>query len=192
MGLNWNRKLFSVDADVYIITVFVVLILPLRLLLGFIAAIFFHELCHYIALRLTNANVYAVRLQATGITMGTAPLACRQELFCSLAGPFGSLLIVAGARYWPCAALFALGQSLFNLLPIFPLDGGRALRCILCRVQGKDRGLQTSRMVGLILSGCMILILCLIMIQLRLFLALAGTLFILLWKLILPKPLQCR
>lgn len=105
------------------------LILPLKWLFAAIIAAAFHELCHVFAVYLCCGQVYRLDLGARGAKMNISPLSQPQELICALAGPIGGLLLLLFSRWIPRIALCAAFQSLYNLLPIYPLDGGRALRC---------------------------------------------------------------
>ena len=76
-----------------------------------------------------------------------------RELFCALAGPaVNVLLAVVSARgSGERQLLFAginLALALFNLLPLPPLDGGRALLCALCLHTEPDRARRLCEWVG--------------------------------------------
>lgn len=106
-----------------------ILVLPLKWLLAAIIAAAFHELCHAFAVYLCCGQIYSIDLRANGAKITASPLSSAQNLFCVLAGPVGGLLLLPFARWIPRIAICAAFQSLFNLLPIYPLDGGRALQC---------------------------------------------------------------
>ena len=82
----------------------------------------------------------------------------RQEFFCALTGPLGGLCLLPFLRWIPRIAICAGVQSLYNLLPVYPLDGGRALRCIVLRYLPADKAayllIWTSR---IFLSGILLL-----------------------------------
>ena len=81
---------------------------------------------------LLNVSLYAVEIHATGAEIHTGAMSRGVELVCSLAGPTASLAAAwAGKHFFPEMALAALAQGLFNLLPVYPLDGGRALKCVM-------------------------------------------------------------
>lgn len=57
-------------------------------------------------------------------------VSCRSfgsELICALAGPAGSIALLLLAEYMPKVAICGMVQGIYNLLPVYPLDGGRAL-----------------------------------------------------------------
>lgn len=107
------------------------LILPLRWLMCAFTAAIFHEFCHYLAIRAVGGRLQEIRVCPTGAIIETTPLSPSQELVCALAGPLGELLLLLFARFIPLTAICALVQSVFNLIPIYPLDGGRALQCAI-------------------------------------------------------------
>lgn len=114
----------------YLILAMGILILPLRWIIALVLAAAFHELCHLGAVYLCGGKILDFRLNADGAVIMAEPMSRGRVLFCTLAGPLGALLLVPFARWLPATAVCALFQSMYNLLPIFPLDGGRAVRTV--------------------------------------------------------------
>ena len=106
------------------------LLLPFSWVLSMAAAAFVHELGHCAAMYVLEQPVLGISVGAFGTKIETEPMEPEKELWCALAGPVFGLMLWLFRRWIPGAACFALAQSLFNLLPIWPLDGGRALRAV--------------------------------------------------------------
>ena len=114
---------------ILILLALTVLILPLQWIFAVILAAAFHEFCHYLAVKACGGQIHRFCIGLSGARMEVSGLREKQELVCALAGPIGGLLLLILTRWLPRTAICAGFQSLFNLLPIYPLDGGRALRC---------------------------------------------------------------
>ena len=105
-----------------------------RVFYAFLAAAAAHEAGHVMAIYLVGGKVTKLRLGMCDAKIETRGLGYRQEIFCALAGPGMSVLVCLALRkaYATCAAI-SLILGLFNAMPVYPLDGGRALRCALTR-----------------------------------------------------------
>lgn len=94
-----------------------------------------HELGHLAAMKVVGVPVYALRFSASGPVLDCAQAQRRRDrVFCALAGP-ASGAALAGVLHsaWPLCAEMSLLFSAVNLLPVLPLDGGRALHALLGR-----------------------------------------------------------
>lgn len=103
-----------------------------RLCLWFLLAVLVHEAGHLLALKGCGVPVTGFSLKLTGAVIQTKAAGYREELLCALAGPAASLLTAAVCcRFAPWYAIVSGGLGLLNLLPLYPLDGGRILRASL-------------------------------------------------------------
>lgn len=121
-----------------------------------------HELGHWAAIVLQGGRVHSLHLTAVGAEMELdprRPLSYGREAIVALAGPAVNLLL-AWISVRTGGYLFAglnLCFGMLNLLPIRPLDGGRALFCILAvrwpvlaeRVIGAASVLMAGALLGL-------------------------------------------
>ncbi len=135
--------------------------------LVFIGSILWHELAHsLVALRYGIPVVQIVLYLFGGVAqIARDPERPSQEFWIAIAGPassmvlaiaFGTLSRLNGLAGAACSwlAWTNLLLALFNLLPGFPLDGGRVLRAALWRLGGSYRqaARQASR-VGQAMAG---------------------------------------
>ena len=106
---------------------------------GFVALLFIHEMGHYIQLRREGVKPSGMLfIPFLGAAVGTRSLggSALAEARVGLAGPlFGSLAclipvalwLVTDSEFWQALAFTGFFLNLFNLVPVLPLDGGRAM-----------------------------------------------------------------
>lgn len=121
------------DGGFWLVLGLAILLFPAKFLAGTVLAAIVHELGHLAAVRLTGGKILSIRLNAGGACMVTAPMTAGREAVCILAGPAAGALTVLAWRAFPELALAGLVQTVFNLLPVYPLDGGRLVRNICCK-----------------------------------------------------------
>jgi Zn-dependent protease len=139
---------------------------------GFVSAILLfvtvllHELAHSFTARANGLPVNTITLFILGgvSSLTQEPPTARIELLVAIAGPLTSL-VLAGIFYvihqvtsgLPTPVLAVVGYlayinlflALFNLIPGFPLDGGRVLRAILWMVMGSlQRATRVASVIG--------------------------------------------
>ena len=123
-----------------------ILLLPMKWLVSVVIAALIHEMAHSIAIQLLGGNVCGICLTPFGARIETENIFEMREVISALAGPAASLAVASLIHKYPVLGLCALFQGCYNLLPIYPLDGGRALRRILERIlpQKYSRTVETA------------------------------------------------
>jgi Zn-dependent protease/CBS domain-containing protein len=134
--------------------------------LALFASVLVHELAHSLYALSHGGKVRSITLLMIGgiSELTEAPRRPAEEAWMALAGPATSLALGIAflALFWASKglggfdarfALFYLAElnlflGAFNLLPAFPMDGGRILRGLLARSRGPVRATQIAAQVG--------------------------------------------
>ena len=142
---------------------------------GFVGLIFIcvvlHELGHSLVGRKFGADVASITLLPIGgvASMRNLPKSAKAEMFTAIAGPAVSVAlgVIFLFLYKNMSKDFSLlldlgGVNLFlaafNLIPAFPMDGGRVLRAALWSRKGYSRATMIASKIGQVLAvACFIL-----------------------------------
>ncbi|MBR4864221.1 MAG: hypothetical protein IKU07_06570 [Oscillospiraceae bacterium] len=146
----FEKRFVTVDNTTVIVFVLSLFLVPYPWVFGWVLAVCAHELSHLFTLFAVGVPVAGIRFGANGAKIDTLPLTDREELICAAAGPLGGFLLAILCFEIPYIGYCALAQSLFNLLPIYPMDGGRIFRIVCCRLFGNNVGKLICRIVNLL------------------------------------------
>jgi Zn-dependent protease len=106
---------------------------------GFVALLFVHEMGHYIQLRREGVKPSGMLfIPFLGAAVGARSLggSALAEARVGLAGPIlgtigclvpAGIYLATGEEFWKALAFTGFFLNLFNLIPVVPLDGGRAM-----------------------------------------------------------------
>ncbi|MBM7583071.1 stage IV sporulation protein FB [Caldicoprobacter guelmensis] len=165
LGMLFGINVYINKLLVVLIVIAVVLGEGMKLAVVFLVVII-HELAHVVMARALNLRVSEIELLPFG---GVARIESffevnpRDEIYIAIVGPLSNFILVMG-----CMVLEKMGLVLlkdcdffiqanlmlagFNLLPAFPLDGGRVLRALLSRELGIKRATRITTIGGFALS----------------------------------------
>ena len=136
----------------FVMLSFAVLLLPLPWIVSMVLAAAFHELCHWSVIRLLGGRVPLITFGGNGASMYMDNLGRGESVLCALAGPVGSVLLVLLGQIFPRLAFCGVVQGFYNLLPVYPMDGGRILYGCLSGVISDKRMDLLSRILRFSIS----------------------------------------
>ena len=125
------------------------LVIPLPWAFAWLCAAAFHELSHCVALLLCRKRIEQIHINTHGAQIHTEYLCPATTILCALAGPMGGLLLTGLGTHCPRLTICAMIQTAFNLLPVFPLDGGRALGGILRLLLSESCVTAICKLIGI-------------------------------------------
>ncbi len=131
----------------------------LFLVVGLFVCVVLHEFGHALTARRYGIATRDITLYPIGgVAMLSGRLRPRHELWVALAGP--AVNVVLAAILWTATRLFGatplveglltanVVMAAFNMIPAFPMDGGRVLRAILARAMPETKATAIAANVG--------------------------------------------
>jgi len=147
----------------------------IAVIFGLFGCVILHELGHALAARAFDVPTRSITLYPIGglARLERIPSEPMKELWIAVAGPavnvvialvLGALVIATGRPLSPSVLMepfqdpistlvwMNVGLALFNMLPAFPMDGGRVLRAVLALSRDYASATQTAANVGQIMA----------------------------------------
>jgi Zn-dependent protease/predicted transcriptional regulator len=146
-------------------------------LVGLFASVLLHEMAHaFVGVRLGVRTTEIVMFPIGGLSRMERMLQPKEELWIAMAGPLMNIFISGGIFVYMfykhlsvpiqmsdllqptdanALARLAYGNlvlAAFNLLPAFPMDGGRILRALLSFIRPEDQATRTAAWMGRMLA----------------------------------------
>lgn len=179
MRLSWKLGRIA-GIDVFVHPTFLIVLLPgvlggrdmIPLILALFGCVLLHEFGHALMARRFGIGTVDITLYPIGgvARLMRIPRAPGAEFLIAIAGPCVNFAIVAvlaamgffslgseglsldRGSFWGQLAVLNLGLGLFNLIPAFPMDGGRVLRAALAVPLGRSRATMIAARLGRILA----------------------------------------
>ena len=130
----------NIKVDIYLIisTIILFLFKELESFLSFYIFVILHEFAHILVAKLLKVKIIDLSFLAFGVNAKFDFKSQKlKESIIAIAGPFLSLILV---YFYPKYRIQNLFIFITNMIPIYPLDGGRIFKNIIMRIFGNIKG----------------------------------------------------
>ena len=148
----------QIHGGFFILLSFALLIIPLQWLFGWLFSAAFHEMGHIIAIICNGHRINGVEIGWRGAKIHTDLLG-NAEWVCAIAGPLFGFVLVLSVWCFPRLAICAFLQTVVNLMPIMPLDGGRTIKSLIAIFVNEDVAVRITNVIGVV--ALVVLVVCL-------------------------------
>lgn len=161
-----NGRRVTISLALTIAAAFIYYIVSIETAVAIALPVAVHELAHIIALRVFGLKVKSIRAELTGLCIDYCGFAePPAHIAAAFAGPAGGFAYAyaaslmareTGCTWMELSAGVSLLLSVFNLLPVLPLDGGRILLGLLTMYVGVRAGERIACRVSCFLTAVLL------------------------------------
>lgn len=160
-----TKGLFQINPAFFIILIWLIFADSLIIALNYFLVILFHELGHYFMAKHRGYKLSKFSLSPYGVSLSYygETLEERDEIYIAFAGPFVNILsaVLVTALWWLFPSTYFLTYNfveisliiaLSNLLPAYPLDGGRIFVSMTSNLINRKKAVKITFFVNFLLS----------------------------------------
>ena len=160
-----KERKFNVNPAFFIILIWLIFATDIIVAVSYFLVIFIHELGHYYVAKYCGYKLSKFSLSPYGVSLSYygQTLEQKDEIYIALAGPVVNLVValITVAFWWMFPTFYLVSYNfvevnliiaLTNLLPAFPLDGGRVFVSLFSNIVERRKALKITIIFNVVLS----------------------------------------
>ena len=160
-----KERKFNVNPAFFIILIWLIFATDIYVAVSYFLVIFIHELGHYYVAKYCGYKLSKFSLSPYGVSLSYygQTLEQKDEIYIALAGPVVNLAValITVAFWWMFPTFYLVSYNfvevnliiaLTNLLPAFPLDGGRVFVSLFSNIVERRKALKITIIFNVVLS----------------------------------------
>ena len=160
-----KERKFNVNPAFFIILIWLIFATDIIVAVSYFLVILIHELGHYYVAKYCGYKLSKFSLSPYGVSLSYygQTLEQKDEIYIALAGPVVNLVValITVAFWWIFPTFYLVSYNfvevnliiaLTNLLPAFPLDGGRVFVSLFSNIVERRKALKITKNFNVVLS----------------------------------------